>query len=128
MEGRVVQSIEATWEVSEDNLMPEGWPCHASINDEILSTYALGEYGRFESGGNLCRVRFLMPDYRPSSTYSLNFVDMVDRAGNWGAARFTSEPGDEDPQRIRVRTANPDTEPPELDLNRMSIDAEPHES
>ena len=125
VEGRVVQSIEATWEVSEDNLMRESWPCHASINDEILSTYALGEYGHFESDGNLCRARFLMPDYRPSSTYSLNGIKMVDRASNWGAAWFTSEPGDEEPQRIRVRTANPDTEPPELDLNRMSIDAEP---
>ena len=125
VEGRVVQSIEATWEVSEDNLMRQDWPCHASINDEILSTYALGEYGRFEPDGNLCRVRFLMPDYRPSSTYSLNFIDMVDRASNWGAAWFTSEPGDEEPQRIRVRTTNPDTEPPELDLNRMSIEAEP---
>ena len=125
VEGRVVQSIEATWEVSENNLMREGWPCHASINDEILSTYALGEYGPFESAGNLCRARFLMPDYMPSSTYSLNYVTMVDRARNWGGARFTSEPGDEEPQRIRLRTANPDTEPPELDLNRMSIDAEP---
>ena len=125
VEGRVVQSIEATWELSEDNLMRESRPCHASVNDEVLSTYALGQYGRFESDGNLCRARFLMPDYMPSSTYSLNDIRMVDRAGNWGGAWFTSEPGDEDPQRIRVRTANPDTEPPELDLNRMSIDAEP---
>jgi len=125
VEGRVVQSIEATWEVSENNLMRESWPCHASINDEIPSTYALGEYGAFEPAGNLCRVTFPMPDYMPSSTYSLNDVRMVDRASNWGGARFTSEPGDEEPRRIRVRTASPDTEPPELDLNRMSIDAEP---
>ena len=125
VEGRVVQSIEATWEVSENNLMRESWPCHASINDEVPSTYAVGEYGAFEPAGNLCRVNFPMPDYMPSSTYSLNYVSMVDRASNWGGARFTSEPEDEEPQRIRVRTANPDTEPPELDLNRMSIDAEP---
>ena len=125
VEGRVVQSIEATWEVSENNLMREGRPCHASINDEILSTYALGQYGAFEPAGNLCRVDFLMPDYMPSSTYSLDDVRMVDRASNWGGTTFTSEPGDEEPQRIRVRTANPDTEPPELDLNRMRVDAEP---
>ena len=125
VEGRVVQSIEATWEVSENNLMREGRPCHASINDEILSTYALGQYGAFEPAGNLCRVDFLMPDYMPSSTYSLDDVRMVDRASNWGGTTFTSEPGDEEPRRIRLRTANPDTEPPELDLNRMSIDAAP---
>ena len=125
VEGRVVQSIEATWEVSENNLMRKSWPCHASINDEILSTHALGEGGAFEPAGNLCRVNFPMPDYMPSSMYSLNYVRMVDRARNWGGARFTSEPGDEEPQRIRVRTANSDTEPPELDLNRMSVDAEP---
>ena len=125
VEGRVVRSIEATWEVTENNLMQESWPCHASFNDEILSTYALGEYGTFEPDANLCRVNLLMPDYRPSSMYSLDHISMVDRASNWGDARFTSEPGDEEPQRIRVRTANPDTEPPELDLNRMSVDAKP---
>ncbi|MXX60134.1 MAG: hypothetical protein F4112_11670 [Holophagales bacterium] len=125
VEGRVVQSIEATWEVRENNLMRKSWPCHASINDEILSTYARGEGGAFEPARNLCRVNFPMPDYMPSSMYSLNYVRMVDRASNWGGARFTSEPEDEEPQWIRVRTANPDTEPPELDLNRMSVDAEP---
>ncbi len=125
VEGRVVQSIEASWEVSENNSMREHRPCYASVNDEVPTTYRLEEYGDFRPAGKLCTVVFLMPDYMPSSRYSLNRINMVDQGGNWNGATFTEEARDEAPQRIRVRTTNPDIEPPELDLNRMSVDAEP---
>ena len=125
VEGRVVQSIEATWEVSEDNLMRESGSCYASVNDEIPATYRLEEYGDFQPAEKLCKVVFLMPDYMPSSRYSLNYINMGDQAGNRNSARFTEEARDEKPRRIRVRTANPDTEAPELALNRMRVDAEP---
>ena len=32
---------------------------------------------------------------------------------------------DESPQTIEIRTTNPDLEPPELDLNKITIKAEP---
>ena len=127
VEGRVVQSIEARWQVDENNVMLELEACHATINDEIATTYRLEAYGDFQPAEKLCEVVFLMPDYMPSSTYSLNFIRMGDRAGNWTRARFTEEARDEAPQRIRLDTANPDTEAPELDLNRIGVDAEPHE-
>ena len=125
VEGRVVQSIEATWEVSENNAMRENGACYASVNDEVPTTYRLQEFGHFRPAEKLCRVVFLMPDYMPSSRYSLNYINMADQGGNWNGARFTEEARDEKPQRIRVRTSNPDIEPPELDLNRMRVDAEP---
>ncbi len=125
VEGRVVQSIEATWEVSENNAMKEHGACYASVNDEVPTTYRREEYGDFRPAEKLCKVVFRMPDYMPSSRYSLNYINMGDQGRNWNATFFTDEAEDEQPQRIRVRTANPDTEPPELDLNRMSVDAEP---
>ncbi len=124
-EGRVVQSIEARWQVDESNAMLENNACWAAINDEIATTYRLNAYGDFRPAEKLCEVVFIMPDYMPSSTYSLNFIHMSDRAGNWTPARFTEEARDEAPQRIRLDTANPDTEAPELDLNRLRVDAEP---
>ncbi|MDE3265466.1 MAG: hypothetical protein OYL92_10910 [Acidobacteriota bacterium] len=125
VEGRVVQSIEASWEVSENNSMRERGACYASVNDEVPTTYRLEEYGDFRPAEKLCKVVFLMPDYMPSSRYSLNYINMVDQGGNWNGARFTEEARDEEPQRIRLSTTNPDIEPPELDLNRMRVDAEP---
>ncbi len=125
VEGRVVQSIEASWRVDENNVMLERGACYAYINDEIPTTYRLEDYGDFRPAGKLCKVDFLMPDYMPSSTYSLNYIVMGDRARNWTGVYFTEEARDEPPQRIRLDTANPDTEAPELDLNRISVDAEP---
>ena len=125
VEGRAVQSIDASWEVSENQSMRERNACYASVNDEVPTTYSLQQYGDFRPAEKQCSVVFLMPDYMPSSTYSLNLINMVDQGGNWNSARFTEEARDEKPQRIRVRTANPDTEAPELDLNRMRVDAKP---
>ena len=125
VEGRIVQSIQASWRVEENNAMLERWACYASINDEIPTTYRLESSGNFQPAERLCKVDFLMPDYMPSSTYSLNYLMMGDRAANWTPARFTEEAGDERPERIRLDTANPDTEAPEVDLNRIGVDAAP---
>ena len=124
-EGRVVQSIEARWQVGENNVMLENGACWAVINDEIATTYRLEADGDFQPAEKLCEAVFIMPDYMPSSTYSLNLIQMGDRAGNFASVRFTEEAGDEAPQRIRLDTANSDTEAPELDLNRIGVDAEP---
>ncbi len=122
VQGRLVQTIEAGWRVEEDVGMED---CYARINDEIPGTYALEEYRGVEPDERQCRVVFPMPDYMPSSEYSLNFIRMKDLAANWSSFRFTDDPRDERPQTIRVETANPDTEAPELDLNRIGVEAEP---
>ncbi len=91
IEGRVVQSIEASWRVDENNVMLERQACYASINDEIPNTYRLEKYDDFRPAEKLCKVDFLMPDYMPSSTYSLNHIKMGDRAHNWTRVFFTEE-------------------------------------
>ena len=134
-EGQEVQLIEATWGVNENSgRMDERWACLATLNDEHPETYrfqASGNYGPEES---ICRVRWVMPHYMPSSVYTLNFVRMRDRARNISGVYFRN-PGhglrqedsivDEDGPQIELVTDNPDTEPPELDVENISIHAEP---
>lgn len=50
---------------------------------------------------------------------------MYDAARNVGWAEFTGGRRFEQPPKARLRTSNPDTKPPELDLNRIRVDAEP---
>ena len=94
-----------------------------------------------------------MPDYMPSSVYALNYIVMWDAARNYGWAYFTDDASDsswhtseqercanrtvdeqaglsehcpdEAPRRVRLVTANPDIEAPELALNRIELTAEP---
>ena len=75
-----------------------------------------------------------IPDFFPSGTYSLNQITMRDVALNWRTVLFTEPEGalrpedelaDEAPQTMEVQTTIPDITPPELDLNRITIQAEP---
>ena len=75
-----------------------------------------------------------MPHYVPSSVYTMNLIEMADRASNLSRVYFR-HPGhglrpedsivDEDGPQIELVTDNPDTEPPELDVENISIHAEP---
>ena len=134
-EGQEVQLIEATWGVNENSgKMDERWACYASMNDDNPDTYRFEEYGQYYPEESICRVTFIMPHYMPSSVYTLNFVLMRDRARNQAGVYFRY-PGhglrqedsivDEDGPQIELVTDNPDTEPPELDVENISIHAEP---
>ncbi|MFT6690007.1 MAG: VCBS repeat-containing protein [Colwellia sp.] len=133
-EGQEVQIIQATWQVDENNLMRENSPCYASMNDEILSTYRVEEYGHYDESNAMCSIDFIMPHYMPSSTYSMNYITMYDLALNQRGTYFTHSGGglrdediniDEAPQQIELTTNNQDLEQPELDLNAIQISAEP---
>ena len=125
-EGRTVQAIVARWGVDEDTGMGEGYPCLATLNDELDTTYRIEEFGFYDETSQTCSVSFLMPDYMPSSVYSLDFIRMRDKAKKYGYYEFYNDsPGDEPPKRIRLTTMNPDTEAPHLDLNTISVRAIP---
>ena len=134
IEGQEVQIISATWLVVEDNFMRENGPCYASMNDEILSTYRVEEYGSYDDVSETCSVDFVMPHYMPSSNYTMNYITMYDLALNQRGTYFTNNDGglrdedinlDELPQQINLVTNNQDLEQPELDLNDIQIVAVP---
>ena len=70
----------------------------------------------------------------PSGVYTLVYIDMRDGARNKAGVYF-GDPGhglrqedtivDETAQQIELVTDHPDYEPPELDLNNISIQAQP---
>ena len=126
-----VQVIRVTWSVDEDTALIKRTTghhdgCAAWINDALPGTYSLFEHGNpptFTS--DECNVDFLMPDYMPSSTYSTVRILMEDVGWNRGEAKFTGTDGEEASPTIDLVTANPDTEPPEIDINRIQVNAEP---
>lgn len=134
-EGQEVQIIHAKWAVDENNIMANNSPCYASMNDEILYTYRVEQHGTYDHSSKTCSVDFVMPHYMPKSTYSMNYIRMIDLALNKRGTYFTGTDGtsrgqkvylkDEWPQKIELVTNNQDIEQPELDLNHINIVAEP---
>ena len=116
------QILTARWHATDETGIET---VAADINDTFADTYSKYSAGSYNNGTNTAEVKFKFPNYMPSGIYSLNHITMSDKALNSSSYRFTDPKMDEAPQTIEIHTTNPDLEPPELDLNNITIDAEP---
>ena len=141
LEDREVQVIEATWEVVEDSGIVN---CAGYLVVEIPGTvtwryrrdgysYRMGASYRSNPQESLCRARRIVPHYMPSGVYTVVSIDMRDLAGNHAGFEFRHPRHDPESEffvdeagpQIEMATDNPDYETPELDLNNISIEAQP---
>lgn len=125
VDGKLYQIVTASWQVIEESGIQN---VAAALNDELRETYSIYrqfEYGGYDSKLDRVTVKFEIPEYMPSSIYSLNDIKMKDIALNESEVYFTDSPRDEAPKTIEIKTENPDLEPPVLDVNRIAIEAEP---
>ena len=124
-DGKPYQIVTASWEVIEKTGIKHGF---AVLNDNARETYSVyrqTEYGRYDSESDRIVVNFELPEYMPSGIYSLNRITMSDIALNTSRYYFTDSDMDEAPQTIEIITKTPDLEPPVLDVNNITIKAEP---
>ena len=131
--GRPYHLITARWQVVEKNGIGH---VYTEMNDDNPETYVSAwNYGKYNSQTSQASVELIVPDYYQSGTYSVNFLAMRDVAGNYRNVFFTNTEHnlgstvdvrlDEPPATIEVQTKNPDSTPPVLDLNQITIKAEP---
>ncbi len=129
------QIIEISWEVAADPVMMrrEG-PCYVRMNDEHPATYSFDEYGQYDEARRRCVVRFLMPSYMPDGMYTVVYIFMEDVGGNESRVyfrdpRFTLSKEDtivdEDAPQVKLTTVNPDLEGPEINVNKIYMQALP---
>ena len=128
--GRPIQILTAYCRIFEEVGLRS---FQSTLGDSNLAT---GSTTLFKSGYNPqtgeARMTVEIPDYFRSGNYALNFLRMEDLAGNvrrvyFTYLRYTSREGaiDELPATIEIQTTNSDTLPPVLDLNQITIQAEP---
>lgn len=128
-DNRSYQVITARWKLIEENGIKG---VSAQLNDANPKTYSRRSenWGRYDSSTGEAIVAMKIPDYYPSGLWEINSIMMEDTGLNSRGVYFT-HPGDglgavdEQPASIEVKTTNPDTVPPELDLNKITIQAEP---
>ena len=140
IESQDVQTIAARWSIDEE-YPRENQGCYAALNDENPSTYSLEQYSPQNYGedyqAGTCYVKWLMPNYMKSGTWRANYIRQIDEAGNETRNYFVTPAGvdtgtnfggtqlDELAPEVTLTTTNPDTTPPELDLNDIGITATP---
>ena len=120
-----VQVVRLDWLVDEDTAMRSTNACIAVLNDDVDWTYSHQKWGGASPVGDVCTVEFLMPNYMPSGTWSVDRISMFDEAKNKGTAIFVGDAAVEAQPTFELETTSPDTKPPELDVNRITVSAEP---
>ena len=124
-DGKPYQVVTASWKVMEKSGIKH---VSAALNDDLRETHSIYrqfEYGSYDSESDRVVVNFEFPEYMPSGIYSLNRISMLDIALNGSSVYFTDETTDEPPKTIEIKTSTPDVEPPVLDVNNITIKAEP---
>ena len=129
-QGRAYQIITARWKLVDKNDIKG---VYAQMNDENRETYSRREnWGEYNPQTGEALVKLIIPDYFQSGTYTVSTITMEDVALNASSVYFTNFFGehnnsgiDEPPATIDIQTTNPDSTPPFLDINRITIQAEP---
>ena len=136
IEGRSLQILTAYWRLFEEFGMREPGGVYAHLNDANAETYSRRStnWGEYDPQTGEASVELKIPDYFSDGTYAVNYIQMKDMALNMRGVYFT-DPGtalrnrdviiDEAPATIDVQTTNPDDIPPVLDLNQITVQAEP---
>ena len=116
------QILTVRWQVIEKSGMNR---IACRINDTFADTYSYFDDGSYNPETNTAEVNFKIANYMPNGIYKVSYIVMRDTASNYSNYYFTDADTDETSPRIEIHTTNPDFEPPELDLNNITIEAEP---
>ena len=98
-------------------------------DSETYSRYADGGLryrdGSYDQETGLAKIVIKFPHYLQKGLYQVNHIGMMDMGKNDHSVYFTEEEQDENPVSIYIDTKTPDTEPPDLDVNRIKVVANP---
>lgn len=122
IEGHKVQKLNVRFKVN-DNVGIESGVLRLAKGGE---TYSFGDqWGSWDPKTNTLSIDYLITEYYPTADYYVEFFNVCDSAKNFTSVWFSESPTQEKRKTIHIVTENPDTEAPTLDLNRISVYAEP---
>ena len=119
--GRAYQILTARWRLLDKDIKS----VYAVIRDAGTERYSWQSQGKYDPETQSATAAVRIPDYAPSGTYKVKYIFMFDFALNKSMVKFTDSEDDEPPVTIEVQTTNPDSLPPVLDVNRITIEASP---
>ena len=81
--------------------------------------------GTYDEKNQIVSVDCIITEFYPTADYYVESISLNDFAGNETCIEFSDSPIHEKRKSIHIVTENPDTEAPIIDLNRISVYAEP---
>lgn len=127
VEGHHCQNLKVTYKVV-DNIGISSISARIYAESEGFNTGGTGltdQYGTYDPETQLAEINFTIPDYFPSAYYYIPFIVFSDCARTDRFVEFSESPLHQPVKKIYIKTPAPDTTHPEIDLNRISVYAEP---
>lgn len=123
VDGHQAHNLEIIYKVTDDTGISTTYVRLGRISDDSYSH--TDEYGTYNPETHEAHVNILITEFFPTDDYFVDFIMFRDIARTEGRVYFSDSPQHEPRQTIHITTSNPDTEYPELDLNRVYVYAEP---
>ncbi len=123
IDGRPVTYVHVKFKAS-DNIGIKNVYCEIANN--TTNGYRMDNYGTFNNETGEGVITYVFTEYTQSGEYSVNFLSLIDFAGNRSGYNFFSDgTGAGYPATFTYYSENSDYEAPELDVNRITISATP---
>ncbi|MDE5786247.1 MAG: Ig-like domain-containing protein, partial [Duncaniella sp.] len=121
IEGHNAQNLEVSFKAS-DNIGFQRILCRMQFPG---STYCNDYDGVYSEETGECIINIPVTEYFRTGDYYLSFISLIDIAGNNTWYNFSMDENDYPIETIHIVTADPDTTNPEIDLQRITVYAEP---
>ncbi|MDE6127170.1 MAG: hypothetical protein K2G30_09460, partial [Muribaculaceae bacterium] len=121
VEGHQAQNLQVRYSVS-DNIGIQSVYSNLKRAD---SEYSYQAYGKYDAEAGEAYVDILVTEFFPTGDYWVETVIFTDLAHTVTQIIFSDSPLDLPVQKIHITTANPDLRPVEVDLDRITVYAEP---
>ena len=130
IDGNHINELTATFKVEENIEMRSNGPVMIRLvrmadKDDTAQGNSIDVYGTFNEETKIGTVIYDFTQYMPTGDYYVSHISLRDKALNYDYFYFSNSPQDEPIQTFTINSEDPDTEAPEIDLNRMSISATP---
>lgn len=122
IEGHKVQNLKIRFKVSDNVGIQRALIRLAKGGD---SDSFADRDGMYDEKTQIVSVDCIITEFYPTADYYVESISLNDFAGNETYIVFSDSPIHEKRKSIHIVTENPDTEAPIIDLNRISVYAEP---
>lgn len=124
MNEREVFFVNVSFEMIEQNILD--WnTAHIYINAVDSLSYSYQSWGFFNRETNRAHIHFYFTHFYPNGYYDFGQLMMVDLGGNTTRTYLHTIEGFNEKHKFKLDTKTPDDKAPEIDVNRITVDATP---
>jgi hypothetical protein len=124
VDGHTVQKLLVSWQVDASGPINELNDMYCALLEKN-SGMLIAANGRYDAASKTASVEFDITEFFASGQYQVPYLSVKNAAGLRSWQYFSDSPKDELPSSITIVTPNPDYLAPELDVNRITIEATP---